>query len=197
MSLPGATETGDSCAVRGPQGRRSLILICVWHHSVGPPRSHRNWRQFHSSQPSGTARPHSAWSAYDTTPLGLPGADESGGSFAVRSPQGTWSPLSGLRMTPSRCASQDAALKDGEASFWFAYDTIPLGPPGAHDSGDSFAVRSPQGRRGFFLARVGHHSAGPPGSPRTWRQFRNSQPPGTARLHSGLRMTPLFQGARK
>ena len=51
--------------------------------------------------------------------------------------------------------SQFAALMDGEASFWPAYDTTS------------------------------------PRSPRKWRQFRTSQPPGTARPHSDLRMTSL------
>ena len=39
--------------------------------------------------------------------------------------------------------------------------------------------------------RVRHHPAGPPRSHRKWRQFRISQPPGTARPHAHLRMTPL------
>ena len=96
------------------------------------------------------------------------------------------SPLSGLHMTPPRWAFQDATLRDSEASLWSAYDTIPLGPPGAHENcdsshftppetampysdprrtsrrsapeanegGDSFAVRGPQGRRGFILICV-------------------------------------------
>ena len=117
-----APKDGEaSFAVRGPQGRRGLILICVWHQSAGPPRSHRNQRQFCSSQPPGTGR------------------------F-----------LSGLHMTPTRwipqepthvaAVSQFAGPRDGEASFWSAYDTIPLGPPEAHENGDSFAIRSPQGR---------------------------------------------------
>ena len=116
-----APKDGEaSFAVRGPQGRRGLILICVWQHSAGLPRSHRNQRQFRSSQPPGT------------------------GKF-----------LLGLHMTPTRwtcqeptnvaAVSQFAAPRDGEASFWFAYDTIPLGPPEAHESGDAFAFRSPPG----------------------------------------------------
>ena len=31
LDSPGAHERGDGFAVRGPRGRRSLILICVWH----------------------------------------------------------------------------------------------------------------------------------------------------------------------
>ena len=57
-------------------------------------------------------------------------------------------------MTPLRLASQEttkvvtvsqfAAPRDGEASLRFAYDTIPLGLPRAHESGVSFANRSSQ-----------------------------------------------------
>ena len=108
-----------------------MILVC--HHSAGPPRSPRKWRQFRTSHPPGTARPHSD-----------------------------------LRMTSLR---------------WH--------PPAALESGDSFAVCSrPQGWRGPALICVKRHSAGTPSSHRNQRQFRSSQPPGTARPHSGLRMTP-------
>ena len=71
--------------------------------------------------------------------------------------------FSGLRKTPRRWVSQEpanvaaispfATLRDGEASFWTAYDTIPLGLPRS-PRGDSFALRSPQGRRGFILSCV-------------------------------------------
>ena len=125
-----APKDGEaSFAVRGPLGRRGLILICVWQHSAGLPRSHRNQRQFRSSQPPGT------------------------GKF-----------LLGLHMTPTRwtcqeptnvaAVSQFAAPRDGEASFWFAYDTTPLGLPGAPESGVRFAVRSSQGWRCFILVCV-------------------------------------------
>ena len=152
LDPPGAHERGDGFAVRGPRGRRGLILICVWHHSAGPPRSHRNQRQFLSSQPPWTGRS-----------------------------------LSGLHVIPLRWTSQEpsnvaavsqfAAPRDGEASFWFAYDTTSLVLPGAPERGDSFAIRSPQGRRGLILICVSRYSAGPARSPRTWRQFRTSQPP--------------------
>ena len=88
--------------------------------------------------------------------------------------------------------SQFAAPKDGEASFWFACDATPLGLPGAPESGDSFAFRSPQGRRGLMPICVWHHSAGPTGGPRTWRRFRSSQPPRTARPHSDVIEPPLW-----
>ena len=123
-------------------------------------------RQFRYSQPSGTARLHS-----------------------------------GQRMTPFRWAPQEptkvatvsqfAAPRDGEASLWSACGSSPLGLPGAHESGDSFAVRSPQRRRCLILIRVGRHAGGPPRSKRRWRQFRSSQPPGTARPHSDMRITSL------
>ena len=102
--------------------------------ALAPPRTTRKWRQFRSSQAPLTGRL-----------------------------------LSGLRMTRPRWASQEPAnvaaipqfapLGDGEASFWSAYDTIPLGLPGAHERGDSFAIRSPHGRRGSILACVWHHSS--------------------------------------
>ena len=73
--------------------------------------------------------------------------------------------------------SQFAAPKDGDASFWFVYNATPPGLPGAPERGDSFAVRSPQGRRGLILICVWHHSAG--------------QLPVTAMPHSDLRMASL------
>ena len=86
--------------------------MCVWHHSVGPPRSHRNQRQFRSSQPSGAATPHSD---LRMTPL-------------------RWTTLGPTNVA---AVSQFAAPIDSEAFFW------PLGLTGAHERGDSFAVRSP------------------------------------------------------
>ena len=38
-------------------------------------------------------------------------------------------------------------------------------------------IAAPQGRRGPTLICVRHHCAGPPRSPRKWRQFRRSEPP--------------------
>ena len=109
--------------------------MCLWHHSVGPPRSHRNQRQFRSSQPSGAARPHSdlrmtplRWTTQGPTNVR---------QFRSSRPPGTARPPSG------RLASQE------------------------HESGDNFAIRSPEGRRGFI---------------------RSSRPPGTARPHSDLRV---------
>ena len=55
------------------------------------------------------------WSAYGTTPLGLPGAFE---------------------------------------SFWSAHDTTQLGFQAARESGDSVAFRSPQRRQGLILVCV-------------------------------------------
>ena len=46
--------------------------------------------------------------------------------------------------------SQFATPRDGEASFWFAYGTIPLDFPEVHELGDSYAVDSP--------VRAGEHS---------------------------------------
>ena len=88
--------------------------------------------------------------------------------------------------------SQFAAPRDGEASFWFAYDTIPLGPPGAHERGDSVAVRSPVG-----TARP--HS-GLRMAPFRWTFQKSTNlaiatqltaPSGPASTHSDLRVAPL------
>ena len=80
-----------------------------------------------------------------------------------------------------------AAPRDGEASFWTAYDTIPLGLPKS-PRGDSFANAAPMdGEASFWPA----YDTTPPRSPRKRRQFRTSQPLGTARPHSDLRMTSL------
>ena len=143
--------------------------ICVWHHSAGPTGGPRTWRRFRSSRPPGTARPHS--------------------DLRV-------APLCWASQEPPKPAtvSQFAAPRDGEVSFWFAYDTTSLVLPGAPERGDSFAVRSPQGRRGLILICVSRHSAWSLRSPRKWRQFRSSRPPGVARPHYALRTTPLRWG---
>ena len=87
--------------------------------------------------------------------------------------------------------SQFAAPRDGEASFWFAYDTTPLGLTGAHEEGDSFAVRSPQGRRGLILLGLRMTPLlWASRSRRMWSRFRSSQPPGTWSPLSGLHLTP-------
>ena len=89
-------------------------------------------------------------------------------------------------MRPLRWASQEptnvatvslfAAPRDGEASLWSAYDIAPVGLLGPRERCGNFAIRNPQGRRGLALVSVWHPSAGPPRSPRTWREFRSSQP---------------------
>ena len=96
----------------------------------------------------------SFWFVYNATPPGLPGAPEHGDSFAVRSRPGVATPHSDPRITSLRLVSQDppnvatvsqfAAPRAGEASLSSAYDTTPLGLPRAHESGVSFAIRSPQ-----------------------------------------------------
>ena len=73
-------------------------------------------------------------------------------------------PHSDVRVAPLRWASQEppkpatvsqfAAPRDGEVSFWFAYDTTPLDLPGALERCGSFAVRSPQGRRSLILVCI-------------------------------------------
>ena len=71
---------------------------------------------------------------------------------------------SNLRVAPLRWASEEppklatasqfAAPRGGEAEFLSAYDATPLDPPGAHEHGDSFVIRGPQGRRGLRLVCV-------------------------------------------
>eukprot|EP00959_Pyramimonas_sp_CCMP1952_P153295 3206952-Pyramimonas_sp.AAC.1 len=53
----------------------------------------------------------------------------------------------------------------------------PLVPPAAHESGDSFTHRSPEGLRDLIEIRAWRHAGGLPGSPRMWQQFRRPQPP--------------------
>ena len=72
--------------------------------------------------------------------------------------------------------SQFAAPRDGDASFWFVCNATPPGLPGAPERGDSFAVRSPQGRRRLILICVSRHSAGPASSPRKWRRLLLAAP---------------------
>ena len=92
---------------------------------------------------------------------------------------------------------QFAAPRDGDASFWFVYNATPPGLPGAPERGDSFAVRSPKGRRRLILICVSRHSAWSPRSPRKWQQFRSSRPPGPARPHYVLRVTALRWGSQE
>ena len=49
---------------------------------------------------------------------------------------------------------QFAVPRGGEASFWFWYDSTPLGIPGNHKRRDSFSGRSPQGRRCIILVSL-------------------------------------------
>ena len=87
------------------------------------------WRQFRTPQCPGSARPHSD-----------------------------------LRMTPLRWASQEptnvatvslfAAPRDGEASFWSAYDIAPVGLLGTREHCGNFVIRNPQGLRGLTLVSV-------------------------------------------
>ena len=67
------------------------------------------WRQFRSSQPSGTARLHSG----------------------LRMARFRWGPQ---EPTNVETISQFAAPRGGEASFWSAYDATPLGLHSAHES---------------------------------------------------------------
>ena len=131
----------------------------------------------------------------------LPRAHESGDTFTLRSPQGrrgltrvcVWHPFHRASQEPTKVAtvSHFAAPRDGEVSCSSAYDTTPLRPPGAHNSGNGFHLRSPQGRRGVVLICVWPTPVVPPRNPRKRRHLHTSQPQRTARSHSGLRMTRL------
>ena len=90
----------------------------------------------------------------DVTPLDLPGAHEGGDNFADRSPPGTAKSHGDPRGTPLCWTSQEPT-KVATVS----------------------QIAAPQGRRGLTVIPVGHPSAGPPRSPRKWRQLRSSQPP--------------------
>ena len=94
-----------------------------------------------------------------------------------------WRPIAqrmrhALGGAPSRCdlRSNSAARYVQRRALC---DVPPLDLPGAHESGDNFADRSPPGTARPPRIPVGHPSAGPPRSQRNWRQFRRSQrPPG-------------------
>ena len=55
------------------------------------------------------------------------------------------------RRTPLRCTSQELTTvatvaqmpREGQVPFGFAYDASPLDLPGAHESGDNWAVGTP------------------------------------------------------
>ena len=88
--------------------------------------------------------------------------------------------------------SQFAAPRGGEASLWSACGSSPLGLPGAYESGGSFAVRTPQGRRGLILICVWHHSARwTSQEPTELATVSQRQTPGAATPHSDLRIKLL------
>ena len=102
---------------------------------------------------------------------GPPGANESGEGCAVRSPPPReprgllWVCVAG---TPLRWTSQEPT-----------------------NVATASQIATPQGRRGLVVICVGHPSAGPPRSPRKWRQLLRSRPPGTVRSHGDPRKTPF------
>ena len=106
----------------------------------------------------------SFWPAYDPTP---PRSPRRWRQFRSSQPPGPSRPHSDLRVTSLRWTRQQppkvvmvslrAAPRDGEVSF--------RSVPGAHGGGKSIAVRSPPGRPGFILIRVGRHAAGSPQEP--------------------------------
>ena len=86
---------------------------------------------------------------------------------------------------------------DGDASFWLVYNATSPGLAGAPERGDSFAVRSPHGRRRLILISTSLDSDCSPRSPRKWQVFCSLPPRGPARPHYVLRMTPLRWGSHE
>ena len=170
MGRPEVHESGGSVAARRPQGRREFIVIRVGRHAAGPPRSQQEWRQFHISQPRGTSRSHSdvrvtslRWTSQEPTNVT---------SVPSSQPPGTARPHYVLRVAPLRWTSQEPPKSatvsqrqtPGEATPHSDLRTATV---------SQFAA--PQGQRGLILICVWRHAAGPPRSPRTWRQLRSSQ----------------------
>ena len=117
-------------------------------------KSPRKWRQFRRSQPpQGTA----SYSC-DLRVTYLRWASQEPTKVAtvaqIAAPQGTASYSCDLRMTYLRWASQEPTKVATVAQ-----------------------IAAPRGRRGPTVIPVKRHSARPPSSLRTWRQFRRSQPP--------------------
>ena len=61
--------------------------------------------------------------------------------------------------------SQFAAPRDGEASFWFAYDNIPLGPPGAPNVATVWESAAPRDGEASFWFASDATALGLPGAP--------------------------------
>ena len=172
---PRSSESGDSFADRSPQGRHGLIQIPAGRHCAGLAKSSERGNSFadHSSQ---------GHRGLIQIPVGrhCAGLANSSGrydGFAVRSTSGTARPHPNPRRTSLRWPSQELRKlrqfrrsqprRDGEASSRSLQDVTALALPGAQkfawrsERGDSFAERSPQGRRGLIQVAVGRHCAAP------------------------------------
>ena len=75
--------------------------------------------------------------------------------------------------------SQFATPRDGEASFGFAHEVIPLGLPGAHERGGSLPVRSPvRDGEAFFWPAYDTIPLDPPGAHERGNSFAVRGPQG-------------------
>ena len=94
-----------------------------------------------------------------------------------------------MRKTPLRWTSQEptevatasqiAAPRDGEASFWFAREVTPLGLPGARERGGSLTVRSPvRDGEAFFWSAYDTIPLDPPGAHARGNSFAVRAPQG-------------------
>ena len=61
--------------------------------------------------------------------------------------------------------SQFAAPRDGEASFWFAYDTTPLGLPGTPEAASVSQFAAPRDGDASFWSVYNATPPGLPGAP--------------------------------
>ena len=152
LGLPGRPECGDCFAVHSPHGE-----ACFWSAydttPLGLPGARERCGCFAVRNTQGRRS--------FTIPLGSPEAYESGVNFAIRGPPGRRGRIlacvwhhSSQESPKVPSVSQFAVPRDGEASFCFAYDTTPLGLPGAHESVVCLPARSSQGRRGLILVCV-------------------------------------------
>ena len=123
--------------------------------TAGPPRSPRKWRRFHRSQPPTEPR-GLVWMCVRRHSAGPP-----------RSPR-RWRQFHRSRPPTKPCGL-----------VWMCVRRHSAGPPRAHESGDGFTDRSPQGAARSSLDVRKTSLCWDPRSPQKWRQFRRSQLPGS------------------
>ena len=94
--------------------------------------------------------------------------------------------LRGTSQEPTNAAtvSQFSAPGDGDGEVSSDLNGRHFaGLSGAHENGDSFAVRKPPAKARSDLICMARHSVGPCRSPRKWRHVRRLQPTATASIH--------------